>query len=84
MANLVRGGLIQATISDESLENLQKVKNRMIDKHMALIDEAARKGVQVLCLQELFCGPYFPAEQQIRWYEMAEPIPEHEVSPPRS
>ena len=76
MANLVRGGLIQATISDESLENLQKVKNRMIDKHMALIDEAARKGVQVLCLQELFCGPYFPAEQQIRWYEMAEPIPE--------
>lgn len=76
MSNLVRGGLIQATISDESLNNLQKVKSRMIDKHMALIDEAARKGVQVLCLQELFYGPYFPAEQQIRWYELAELIPE--------
>jgi N-carbamoylputrescine amidase len=43
---------------------------------MPLIEEAAKKGVQLLCLQELFNGPYFCAEQQTRWYEMVEPIPD--------
>ena len=76
MARIVRGGLIQASVVDEPTQDLQKLKKRMIDKHMALIDEAASMGVQVLCLQELFYGPYFPAEQDSRWYEMAEPVPE--------
>ncbi|HTM89106.1 MAG TPA: nitrilase-related carbon-nitrogen hydrolase, partial [Terriglobales bacterium] len=35
-----------------------------------------QKKVQVLCLQELFYGPYFCAEQNGRWYELAEPVPE--------
>jgi len=43
----------------------------MLDKHMPLIEEAARRGVHVLCLQELFNGPYFCAEQQPRWYDYA-------------
>ena len=47
----------------------------MIDKHMALIEEAAAKGVQILCMQELFYGPYFPAEQEMRWYDITEEIP---------
>ena len=34
----------------------------MLDKHVGLIEEASGRGVEVLCLQELFTGPYFPAE----------------------
>src|SRR5262249_33150684 len=48
----------------------------MIARHLPLIDEAARRGTQVLCLQELFYGPYFPAEQKTRWYELTEKVPE--------
>jgi beta-ureidopropionase len=28
-----------------------------------------------VCLQELFYGPYFCAEQQVRWYDFTEPVP---------
>ncbi|MCI0841802.1 MAG: acyltransferase [Chloroflexi bacterium] len=76
MVREIRAGLIQASIEDELPQDLQKLKKVMIDKHMALIEEAAGKGVQVLCLQELFYGPYFPAEQDSRWYELAEPVPD--------
>ncbi len=48
----------------------------MIEKHLPMIEEAARRGVQVLCLQEMFTGPYFAAEQDNRWIEIAEHIPE--------
>src|SRR5262249_35746869 len=40
------------------------------------IEEAARRDTQIVCLQELFYGPYFPAEQSIRWYAMVERVPE--------
>jgi N-carbamoylputrescine amidase len=76
MGRIVRGGLIQVR-ADVSLDgSADDIKQRMIDKHMPLIEEAARGGVQLLCLQELFNGPYFCAEQQTRWYEMVEPIPD--------
>ena len=48
----------------------------MIDKHVALIAEAAGQGAQVVCLQELFYGPYFCAEQQTRWYDLTERVPD--------
>ncbi len=76
MSRIVRGGLIQATIGDEQTEDLEKLKKRLVEKHLGLIEEAAKKGVQVLCLQELFYGPYFPAEQDVRWYAMVERVPE--------
>ena len=76
MARTVRGGLIQVK-ADVSLEgSTDEVKRRMIDKHLPLIEQAGKKGVQVLCLQELFYGPYFCAEQKTRWYELTEPIPD--------
>jgi beta-ureidopropionase len=76
MARVVRGGLIQVR-ADISLDGTaDEIKQRMLDKHLPLIDEAARRGVQVLCLQELFNGPYFCAEQQVRWYDMVERIPD--------
>jgi len=76
MGRVVRGGLIQVK-ADVSLEgSADEIKQRMLDKHLPLIEEAAQRGVQVLCLQELFNGPYFCAEQQVRWYEMVERIPD--------
>jgi beta-ureidopropionase len=76
MGRVIRGGLIQVR-ADVSLEGAtDDIKRRMIDKHLPLIDEAGRRGVQLLCLQELFFGPYFCAEQQARWYQMVERIPE--------
>jgi N-carbamoylputrescine amidase len=45
-----------------------------VEKHEGLIREAAGKGAQIVCLQELFNGPYFAAEQQNRWLDLAEPI----------
>ena len=76
MARVVRGGLIQVK-ADISLDGTtDDIKQRMLDKHLPLIDEAARRGVQLLCLQELFNGPYFCAEQQVRWYDMVERIPD--------
>jgi len=35
----------------------------------------AKKGVQILCLQEIFNGPYFCPSQDPRWYDAAEPVP---------
>jgi len=70
------GGLIQCSnpINDES-KPVEVIKQAMFDKHVPLIEEAGRKGVQVLCLQEIFNGPYFCPGQDKRWYESAETVP---------
>ena len=73
---IVRCGLIQCSnpINDES-RPVAEIQKAMLDKHIALIEEAGRKGVQILCLQEIFNGPYFCPSQSTRWYEAAEPVP---------
>ena len=48
-------------------------KDQAIDKHVGLIAKAAAEGAQITCLQEIFNGPYFPAEQDPKWYATAEP-----------
>ncbi len=76
MARVVRGGLIQATLCEKATRPVAEIKKAMIDKHIALIADAAGRGAQVVCLQELFYGPYFCAEQQSRWYELTERVPD--------
>ena len=76
MARIVRGGLIQAVLSEPATSPIETIKKSMVDKHVQLIKQAAEKGVQVVCLQELFYGPYFCAEQDARWYSMTERVPE--------
>ncbi|MEK7744978.1 MAG: nitrilase-related carbon-nitrogen hydrolase, partial [Elusimicrobiota bacterium] len=73
---IVRCGLIQ-TSCDWPVEkhSLVEIKKKMIAKHVPLIEAAGKKGVKMLCLQEIFYGPYFCAEQQTRWYDTAEPVP---------
>ena len=76
MARIVRGGLIQATNPEPGTSSVKKIKQAMIEKHIKLIDQAAKKGVQVLCMQEIFYGPYFCCEQEIKWYESTERVPD--------
>src|ERR1043166_3620986 len=76
MARIVRGGLIQASFDRPTNAPIEKIKKHMIDKHVALIEQAAKKRVQVCCLQEIFYGPYFCAEEKARWYDTAERIPD--------
>jgi N-carbamoylputrescine amidase len=73
---MVRCGLIQAHNVLDASHTLAQIKKAMIEKHVKFIEKAAQKKVQILCLQELFYGPYFCAEQNARWYELAEPVPE--------
>ena len=76
MPRTVRGGLIQAAVPVAGDRPLDEIKNAMIEKHLGLIKQAADKGVQILCLQELFYGPYFCAEQEKKWYGLTERIPD--------
>ncbi len=80
MSRMVRGGLIQASLNTSVDEPNEVIKRNMTDKHLKMIDEAAEKGAQVVCLQELFYGPYFCAEQNIRWYDLTEKIPDGETT----
>lgn len=77
MSKIVRCGLIQASnpINDES-KPVAEIQKAMLNKHIPMIEEAAKKGVQILCLQEIFNGPYFCPSQDPRWYEAAEEIPD--------
>ena len=76
MARIVKCGLIQASCPISGEEDIKKIKTAMIEKHVKMIEEAGQKGVQILCLQEIFYGPYFPAEQNRKWYDMVEKVPE--------
>jgi N-carbamoylputrescine amidase len=76
MSRVVRSALIQATLCEPATSPVAAVKKAMIDKHIALIASAAKEGAEAVCLQELFYGPYFCAEQQARWYELTERVPD--------
>ena len=54
----------------------ERIGEKMIAAHLPLIEQAAREGVQVLGLQELFNLPYIGAEQDNKWYRSAEPVPD--------
>jgi beta-ureidopropionase len=73
---VVRAALIQARLNADATAPLAEVKQAMLDRHVELIAEAAEKGAQVACMQEIFYGPYFPAEQDTRWYDLTERIPD--------
>jgi N-carbamoylputrescine amidase len=72
--------LIQATNAAGPEASLREIplrenKDRMIEKHVGYIRQAAEAGAQIVCLQEIFYGPYFCAEQETRWYDTTEEVP---------
>ncbi len=76
MPRIIRGGLIQCSnpINDES-RSVREIQAAALAKHLPFIEEAGKRGVQLLCLQEIFNGPYFCPSQDARWYDAAEPVP---------
>ncbi len=77
MARKVICGLIQSINPPFKIDDpVEKIKKDAIEKHLKLIEQAASKNVKILCMQELFYGPYFAAEQSTKWYALTEPIPD--------
>jgi beta-ureidopropionase len=76
MSRIVRCGLIQASNACATDEPIEKIKQANIEKNVKFIEEAAGRGVQIVCMQEVFTMPYFCAEQEPRWYESVEKIPD--------
>src|ERR1700691_256874 len=62
-----RIGLIQMACSVDPSENLAKAEWR--------IREAAARGAQIVCLQELFRSQYFCREENAGLFALAESIP---------
>lgn len=65
---IVRGALVQTMWTGD--------KQSMIDKHVSHVADAAKKGAQVMCFQELFYGPYFCQVQDPQYYGLTERIPD--------
>ena len=76
MPNIVKCGLIQAAHACSTDEPLDTIREANLALHLDLIEKAGQQGVQILCMQEIFTGPYFCAEQTPRWYEATERIPD--------
>src|SRR5262245_7739345 len=60
-------GLVQMRCGLDPRENL--------DKAIARVGEAAQKGAQIVCLQELFRSQYFCQKEDAALFDLAEPIP---------
>jgi N-carbamoylputrescine amidase len=55
---------------------IEEIKRQNLENQMELVQQAAEQGVQMLCFQEIFTTPYFCAEQQTRWYDAVEKVPD--------
>ena len=63
----------------DTMEELPKLKGRLgdirkdnVDHHIMLIESAAKQGVRVVGLGELFTAPYFGLSKDEIWFGMAE------------
>jgi len=63
----VKLGLVQMSCTANKDENLKKAING--------VEHAARNGVQIVCLQELFTSLYFCDEENYENFKLAEPVP---------
>jgi N-carbamoylputrescine amidase len=59
--------LVQTHADPDAASNLKRT--------LSLIDKAAAKGADVVCLQELFLGPYFCQEEDASEFDRAEAVP---------
>lgn len=66
-SSMVKLGLIQTRCSPDPAENLKKA--------VKLMGEAAQKGAQIICTQELFRSQYFCQSENHEYFKLAEPIP---------
>jgi N-carbamoylputrescine amidase len=66
-STVVTLGLVQMSCDPKPDANLKKAITR--------IGEAAKRGAQIVCLQELFRSQYFCQSEDIQNFKLAEPIP---------
>ncbi len=59
--------LVQMRCEEDPLANLRRAEKRII--------EAAHRGAQIVCLQEMFRTRYFCQREDHRYFRLAEPIP---------
>jgi N-carbamoylputrescine amidase len=76
MSRIIKCGLIQAANVAPTDAPIEEIKKANLEHQMKMVEDAAARGVQMLCFQEIFTTPYFCAEQQTRWYEAVEKIPD--------
>ncbi len=67
MAEKFKVGLIQMKCSTKPEENFARAEKK--------IQEAAKRGAQIVCLEELFRSQYFCREENGDLFDLAEPIP---------
>jgi N-carbamoylputrescine amidase len=60
-------GLVQMSCSPSPAENLQKAA--------ALVEQAAQRGAEVVCLPELFQSQYFCQREDVALFDLAETVP---------
>ncbi len=60
-------GLVQMSCSPSPEENLQRAAG--------LVEDAAQRGAEVVCLPELFRSRYFCQREDIAWFDLAETVP---------
>lgn len=63
----VKIGLIQTAVSKNITKNMQKT--------VCMVEEAAKKGAQIICLEELYRSRYFPQNENRNVAELSETIP---------
>jgi beta-ureidopropionase len=76
MSRIIKAGLIQAHNVGDVNATIDEIKKANNEHQMKFVETAAKQGVQLLCFQEIFNTPYFCAEQQTRWYEAVEKVPD--------
>jgi beta-ureidopropionase len=77
MSRVVRAAVIQSKNVLDPATHPDPLAHRdaNLARGLEQLEEAAAAGAQIACLQEIFTGPYFCAEQDDRWFELAEPVP---------
>lgn len=60
-------GLTQMACTERPADNLKR--------QLGLVEQAAKKGADIVCTQELFTSPYFCQVEDHRFFQVAEPIP---------
>jgi N-carbamoylputrescine amidase len=63
----IKVGLVQTKVGEDLQQNL--------DKTARFIKDAAKKGAQIVCLQELFAYRYFAQTKDDRFFQTAEQVP---------
>jgi N-carbamoylputrescine amidase len=66
-SKIVTLGLVQMRCTPEPSENMRKA--------IEGVRAAAKRGAQIICLQELFRSQYFCQTEDHRCFELAEPVP---------